>query len=143
MHIELAKLYENKKMFSEAGRNCCAAGDETLRFVEKMNYYMKAVGLYIRGSYYTEADSVFKRALATATKTEKRELKSSLKNLYSEQAAQYESENKNNKAIVIYEKLMRMDINEEDKQEIKNKLLKLYDRLGKLREFRALGGFGE
>jgi len=68
----------------------------------------------------------------------KAEIYSKVKEIYIRQGEIFENEAKRNSAIKVYEKLLVMKISEAEKEEIKKKLLALYEQLGKFREFSNL-----
>lgn len=137
-NLNLAKIYEGRNMFSEAAKKMDAVGEISVTFREKKEAYMKAVELFIKGEYYDKADFALRKALDSCSLNEKKEIKTAVAKLLKEQAGVYEKENKRGKAVKAYGHLYR--ISEEEKAEIKQKLLDLYSKLGMMREFNMLRG---
>ncbi len=137
-YLKLAEIYEGKGMFSNAAKSFESAAALSIAFSEKIRNFMKATELYIKSGLFDTADYSMKRAIAEANSREKRDIILSVKNMYRNQAEAYEREKRRNNAVRIYEKLLEMDISEDERREIKKRLLGLYEKLGKLREYYAL-----
>lgn len=136
---KLAELYEGRNMFSEAAKNMSSVAEIAATFREKMNAYMKEVELWIKAARYDIADDAFRKALACGNTQEKEEMKKAVIELYKKQAAVYENTNRNSNALKIWQKVLEM-VSEPEKIIIREKLLGLYKRLGKIREYSILSG---
>lgn len=136
--LELSRLYEGKGMYSEAGKMMKNAAEINTTFKAKLQDYMKSVELYVRSGLYQDADFVFAQALALATDREKPELKIAMKNYYLTNARSYLKADKRTPARKIYEKLLTLDLNPSEKQEVQKELLTLYERLGAIRDYYKL-----
>lgn len=134
---ELSKLYEMRKMFSQAAKNMESVAEMATTYKDKINAYSTEVGLWIKTGDYERADEAFQKAVACGNTNEKAEIKKEIVQLYKAQALDYEKQNKNSNALRIYEKLLHM-IGEEDKLEIRRKILPLYKKLGRIREYTVL-----
>ena len=75
-----------------------------------------------------------------ANTIEKQDIYFMIKDFYKKQAEIYEKEMKRAHAARIYEKLLEMDISDLEREEIKKKLLELYEKLGKFEEMKRLSG---
>jgi len=137
--LELAKIYEARKMFSESGRKLEQAGEISITFREKKELFMKAAELYLKAEIYEQVSLALRKAVEQTNKDEAPIMKSAIKKLLREQAEVYENENRNGKALKAYEYLYKM-LKESEKEEIKRKLLNLYEKLGKLSEYNILKG---
>ena len=63
------------------------------------------------------------------------------KEFYKKQAEAYEKDNRRSHALKIYEKLLLMGPSDQEREEIKAKLTKLYEQTGRLKDyFRLKGG---
>lgn len=131
----LARLYESKSMFLEAARLVRNASDINTTFKSKMNDFMKAVELYVRGGNYSEADFVFQQALALAMEREKPELRALMKGYYFNEARNFTRLDKRNQAKKVYEKLLTLELAPQEKREAQEHLLVLYEKLGSIREY--------
>lgn len=137
-HLKLAELYASKVMYIEAAKNIECAAEISIKYSEKIGYYKKVAEIYIKAGKYNFVDGALKKALLNANSREKEEIKTAINNFYMRKAESYELQKKRNSAVAIYEKLLRMNPAEEQRIKIKKKLLPLYEKLGKIREFMAL-----
>lgn len=137
-NMKLAELYEKRNMFSEAAKNASAAAEMAATFNEKMQSYMKEVELWIKAGYYENVDGAFKKALASGNAKEKEEMKNALKGFFKKQAEAYEKALRRENALKIYNRLVELASNEQEKLEVKRKILDLYKSLGKIREYTVL-----
>ena len=55
--------------------------------------------------------------------------------MFKTQVREYLSKDKRKNAVEAYEILLKLDLNESEKLEIREKLLPLYESLGRVREF--------
>ncbi len=133
--LTLAKLYEERKMFNEAGKMMSFAADINTTFNGKINDFIRSTELFIKGGSYDDADMSFKKALITANTSQKNEIKNRVKEMYKVQAKEHLSNDKRKNALEAYEKLLTLELNSIEKEEVKSKLLNLYESLGKVREF--------
>lgn len=140
IHLRLAELYENGKMFKEAAKHIVACSDISVTFKDKLNLLAKATRLLIKSKDYKLVDQITKKAFSIGTETENKDFKILIKDLYIRQAKFYETTGKRNYALKCYEKIFSLDLNQKEKKEIKQKLIELYERLGKIKEYFALKG---
>jgi len=139
---KLADLYADKGMYSESGKKLLSVGDLTLKQSEKNGLYLRAAGMFVKSSAYIDSEEALKKAFqGELSVKEINSMKSAYKEMFKKQAEEYEKIGKRNKAVELYERLLKLEINDVEKDEIKKKLLALYGSLGKIREFRSLGGF--
>ena len=145
--LELAKIYEQKGMFLDASKCIRTAADITTTYKEKIGQFMKAVEFTIRGGNFSEGERLFAQALALGNDREKWEMKQMYKQFYFAQAEIYLKNDRRNNAKAIYEKILALDLNAEERTGAQDKLLGLYYKLGNVREYHALkdkmaGGVG-
>jgi len=136
--VRLAGIYESRNMFLEAAKMIKNAAEINTTFKDKINDYVRAVELYIKGSNYDEADLVLAQGLALASKQEKDALKNRVKEFYKSQAKFLFNEDKRNQARLAYEKLLTLDISFSERLDIQKELLKVYDKLGLVKEYFAV-----
>jgi tetratricopeptide (TPR) repeat protein len=129
--MKLIEIYENKKMFSDVARMYEQLAINALSFSERGECFVKEAEYYIRAGYFERADSAMRRAMELSTHVKKAEIYSQIKNFYKKQAEICEKESKRNNAVKAYEKLLVMRISDSEREEIKQKLLSLYESLGK------------
>jgi len=136
--LKLAELYEKISMLKEAAKNYDNAAIVSIAFSEKINHYMKEAELYIRADDFEKCDNAMKKAMAQANSTEKDEIYLTVKDFYKQQAETYEKNLKRASSARVYEKLLEMRISDLERKEIKEKLLDIYDKLGKRKEHLVL-----
>lgn len=130
--VKLAGLYEARKMFADAGKTMKSAAEINTEIQTKIADFVKAAELYIKGGNFDLADVCVKKAISFANEKQKREVKESIKEFYKTQARFYLNNEKRNQALLAYEKLFSSELDEKERGEIVDKLLELYERLGKM-----------
>lgn len=136
--VKLANLYETRKMYFDAGKAMRSAAEINTTFVGKMNDFIKAAELFVRGGDYDLADAAVKNALSHANGEQRNVVKKSVKGFYMNQAREFLANDRRKGATEVYEKLLTMEIDESERQDVSEKLLQLYDNLGKIREYYML-----
>ena len=138
--IRLADIYEKRAMFAEAAKIYELIGEFSKNYSEQMKYYLRATEIFIKAGDIEKADECLRKAIKETTGRQKADILSSMKNLYMHQAEKYEEDKRRSHAVKLYEKLLVMDLSEEEREKIKKKLLELYETLGKVREYYMLKG---
>lgn len=130
-YIKLANTYEAMKIFGDAAKVYGSLAIISISFTDKINNYVKETKFYIQAGNFPKADEAMQKAMSQANSIQKDEVYEEIKNFYKKVAESYENETKRNKATGIYEKLLELRLSETERQEIKNRLIDLYDKLGK------------
>ncbi len=143
VYLKLIEIYERLKMFNDVAKMYEGLADISIAFSEKIKYFVKATEHYIKAGYFNQADYAVRKAMGEANATERGEIQFAVKDFYKRQAEIYEKELKRNSAAKIYEKLLEMNITDSERKEIKNRLMELYEKLGRLKEFYTLKRFEE
>lgn len=138
--LKLAELYEKKMMFGEAAKIFNNLSIISIPFSEKIKSHVKEAELYIKAGNFREADYATTKAMNQANAFEKNDIMFNIKQFYKKQAEIYEKEMRRSNAVRIYEKLLELASTEAEKKQIREKLLELYQKLGKFREYNALKG---
>jgi len=133
--FKLANLYESIGMFKDAARMYHNIALISIIFTEKIKNHMKEAELFLRTGDFEKVNEAIKKALNQGNASEKAEIFFNLKTMYKNQAEIFEKSLKRNQARKIYERLLEFNISESEKIEIKKKLLPLYEKLGKLKEY--------
>jgi len=136
--VKLAELYEKTGMLKEAAKNHNDAALISIPFSEKINHFVKEAELYIKAGDFEKADEAMKKAMSQANSVEKGEIYFTIKEFYKKEAEAYERDLKRAHAARVYEKLLEMKISDSERKEIREKLMDIYDRLGKTKEFLIL-----
>ena len=135
VYKKLADLYEKKGMFREVAKMYGKMAEASIAFSEKNKNHVKEAEFCILAGNFDAADEAIKKSMVEANVSERAEIFIGIKQFYKEQAKECEKKMKRSHAVKIYEKLLRMNLNKEEKQEIKKELVILYEKLGRLKEY--------
>ena len=135
VYAKLIEVYEKRNMFAEAGKLYEHLAEFSTTFNEKIKNFIKASECYIKSGFFDRADCSMKKALSESNSSEKANIYITIKDFYKKQAEVYIKEKRRNNALKIYEKMINMNISEQEKKEIQGKLLDLYESLGMVRDF--------
>jgi tetratricopeptide (TPR) repeat protein len=135
---KIIEIYEMKKMFNDVAKIYSNLVILATSSQERIDYLVKETKAYIQGGNFDDADSIMRKVMDEVTIIKKSEIYEDIKNFYRKQAEIYEKESKRNHSIKVYEKMLGMKISDTERNEIKGKLLDLYEKLGKFRESSAL-----
>ncbi len=136
--LKLGEIYERRFMFTEAARCYENAADCSITFNEKIKYYVQEAELFVKAGNFPAVEEAMKKAMVEANQNDRREIYESVKGFYKKQGEQMEKEMKRGHAAKIYEKLLEMNLSDEERKAIKFRLVNLYEKLGKVKEFIAL-----
>ncbi len=137
-YTKLAQIYQSKKMFKDAAKNYEHLAVLSVAFTDKVKYFLIAAEFYIKDGSFEEADYSTKKAMQEGNSYESGEIYHSIKHTYKKQAQEYESQGKWSKSSLIYEKLLSMKITEQEEKDFRAKLLDIYEKLGKFKEYKIL-----
>lgn len=135
---ELAKLYEERKMFERAARALGTLASIEPMFRERMDSYVMAAEMFCRVGKIDASEDMFVRALRDAGEADKVRLKLARKNVYLKFAKDLEGRGKRASSVKFYEKLLKMRLDELERNEVRSKLLISYKALGMFREAKLL-----
>lgn len=130
-YLKLAETYENMKLFNDAAKMFNSLAIISIAFTEKINNHIKESKSYIKAGNFSKSDEALKKAMNEGNSVQKNEIYQEIKNFYKKFAEDYEKDMKRNNASRIYEKILEMKISDKERQEIKEKLIQLYEKLGK------------
>lgn len=142
-YLKLAQVYLNKGMFTEAAKMYKNISINSLIFREKRENYLRESKAYILAGKFEESDKALKRAMGEGNSREKTECHKTIIDFYKKEAEEMGKQKKPGSQMKIYEKLIRMRISDSEKEEVKEKLLKIYDKLGKRKEYNFLKSLRE
>lgn len=135
---KLSSIYEQKLMFGEAGKLMANAAEINATFDGKVNDYIKAADLFIKGGAYDESETAFAKALASGSELQKKKIKATRRDMYIKNALDLmKKDNKRKNAMVAFEKVLNLNIELSpiEKKQYQQTLLGLYEKLGRIREF--------
>lgn len=136
---ELARLYEERKMFERAARAFGNLAAMEPMFRERMDSYVMAAEIFCRAGKISDADEMFVRAARDADSAGKEKILLARKNIYFSFARELNKKGKRASAVKFYEKLIKMKLDDIEKEEVVERLRVSYKDLGMFREARLLG----
>lgn len=137
-YLKLAEIYLHKEMFIDAARMYRNIAVNSPIFREKKENYLKESKAYILAGKFENSDKSLRRAIDEGNSIEKKESYKTITDFYIQEGERLEKDNKPGQTMKLYEKLIRMKLNDEEKENIREKLLTLYEKLGKREEYNFL-----
>ena len=137
---ELAGLYEERKMYEKAGKAMANKAGVEVTKTEKIESYLKAGEYFAKAGHVEESDDMFVRASRDGEISDKEKVKLARKNIFLINAQELEKQGKKVSAVKFYEKLIRMNLLDEEKQEIKDRLIDIYKATGRFKDAQLLEG---
>lgn len=141
--LRLAGIYERKRMFSDAARVMDALAIMSIAFSEKIRFHIREAEFFARDGEFEKADRAMRKAMNQANSVEREEIYAVMKDFYKKLGEEYETQIKRNTATKIYERLLMMRMTDTEKKEIQERLIELYEKLGKFREAKRIEGLGK
>jgi tetratricopeptide (TPR) repeat protein len=138
--LKLVELYEGRKMFEKAGKAMANKAGMDISFPDKIESYLRAAELFAKSGRVDEADEMFVRALRDANDVQRQKIKLARKNIFKINADELEKRGKRVGAVKFYEKLVKMNLDDIEKEEIKRKLVDTYRAMGRFRDAELIGG---
>jgi hypothetical protein len=132
--IARAELYIGKRWPNLGARDYCYAASLATTFKEQYDLWFKGAMTYVLADEYLNADDAFKKVMILALEKDRPALKEKIMQIYFDKAQQHEKERKQAKAITTYLKMLTYNFNYQRKNEIYDRLIKLYEALGNPRE---------
>ena len=136
----ISLLYSERKMFERAAKASSNKAAVEISTKNKIDSYIMAAELYSKIGKVNDAEDMFVRASRDGSSEERRKIKLARKNIYLISAKDLESQGKKASAVKFYERLIKMDLEEIEKNEIRDRLIDIYNALGMFREARLLEG---
>ena len=135
VYQKLIEIYEQKGMFGDVAKMYRNIAIISIAFSEKIKNHVKEAEFYVKSGFFEDADAAVKKAMGESNASQKAEISFVIKEFYKKQAEVYEKERRRANASKIYEKLLQMKISEGEREEIKKKLMDLYEKLGRIKEY--------
>jgi tetratricopeptide (TPR) repeat protein len=138
--LKLARLYKDKGMLAEAAKLVVNAADINTTYDAMMRDYSVAMQLFIQGDKFDEADIALNKAMVSCnTEGQKSSLRAKRKEALLARAADLVKKDKRKHAMIAYEKILTLpDVTADDKKVAQQNLSRLYEQLGKVKEFYGL-----
>lgn len=138
--LKLAEIYDKKEMYKDSAQAYNNVSIISFTFADRIKYLVLEAKELAKGAHFDDAERAIRRALTDTNETQKASIFAELKEFYKQQGELLIRTNKTSKAALFYEKLLRMNLNSSEKEEIKATLIKIYEKLGKMNEVRLLRG---
>ncbi|MDO8509131.1 MAG: hypothetical protein Q7S27_05610 [Nanoarchaeota archaeon] len=133
--VKLAELYKEKKMFLESGKMMQNAAPINTTNRAMISDHIFSAEMFVKAGNFNYADIAFEKALSCAGDNQRFEIKQIKIDMYKSQAENYLKNDKRNNAVNAFEKLIELNLAPSERKEVQDKLLSLYDRLGKIKEY--------
>lgn len=129
---KLADLYARRGMYASAARVITQAASISPTFSVKKDLSMEAGMMALKAGDYLLADDSFRHATEEAPQHEKAKIQKEAQDLFLFEAEQLEHRGRVARAIQLYERLLRSDMDLAIIRKIKEKLVILYEKVGKI-----------
>src|SRR3989344_2255707 len=125
-YLKLAEIFLGKEMYVDAAGAFKNAAVNCVSFREKQENFLDECKAYISAGKFDNADKALHRAMDEGNKNEKEKIYSKILEFYGKEADKLKNSlNKQNRLANLYEKMMRMKLSELEREQIKEKLLKI------------------
>jgi tetratricopeptide (TPR) repeat protein len=136
--VKLAGLFEAKGMYHDAAKAMKSAAEINTNAPNKVNDYVKSIELFIRAGDYDMADVMLKKVTPLLSVSKSAEIEKSVRDIYRIQARASVEKNKRKQATLAYEKLLSFDLDPVEEEDVQNKLLELYEKVGDISQYNKL-----
>jgi len=134
-YLKLAGIHLRRRMYQDAAKMFRGAAINSLTFKEQKENYLREAKSYIKAQKFEDSQKALKKSFAEANLKERRELYDELVSFYKKEGEELLKKGLPGKATSLFEKLIRMKLTVEDKKHAKEKLLALYQKLGKTKDY--------
>lgn len=133
--LKLGEVYERASMFFDSASAYEKAGALSISEGERKNVSVKSAQLFFRAGDYNRAEGMIRSAISKANDFERRDIYEGMKKYCIYNAEACEKSRKFGEALKIYERVLTMELSDSEKKQVKAKLMALYEKLGKIREY--------
>ncbi|MEM4181800.1 MAG: hypothetical protein QXX68_01445 [Candidatus Pacearchaeota archaeon] len=134
----LCEIYEKEKLFERAAKSYSLRARLDSTFKEKIENLLKASENFCKVVKIEDAEQMLLAAYREANDSERREILRKRKESYFKYGEYFENIGKKSSAVKFYEKLFGMKLEENEKNKVKEKLIAIYIKLGKLKEAKEI-----
>lgn len=135
--LKLAEIYERVSMFADSGNAYEKAGELSEKN-EKKNLLVKSAQLFIRAGDFNRAETLVRNAVSDANNFEKKDISDGIKRFYIYTAEMHEKLRRLGDAVKLYERALTLELSDSEKKQVKERLMFLYEKLGRIREYMLL-----
>ena len=136
--LKLGEIYERASMFFDSASSYEKAETLSSSPGEKKTLLVKSAQLYIRAGDFNRTDGLIRNAISEVNNFEKKDIYDGIKKFYIYTAEMSEKSRKLGDAVKLYEKILTMELSDSEKKQVREKLMFLYNKLGKIREYMVL-----
>lgn len=130
----LASIYDQDRMYAKAARAMSNKARFDPTFKERIVSYLRAAEFFCMGGTIDDAEEMFNRAVREANEVEKKNILQKRKEMYFTYAEKLEKQGKRSSTLKFYEKLIKIKLDDTEKEKVKEKLVKSYRLLGLFKE---------
>lgn len=138
LYTKLAEVCEQKKMYEKGARALLNRTTIEVTYRERIATFLKSAEMFAKAAKLEMSTQTFLKAFAEGNSQEKAMIKQKMLDTIKFCAAEAEKSGKKTTVIPYYEKLLEMPITEQERQEVKQKLIQVYKTLGKFAEVKSL-----
>jgi len=135
---KISELNEGRKVYERAARYMLQKATIEITSKDKMESYLKAAELYATAGKIEDSEQMFFRAKRECRPEEQGRIELAKKNIFISFAEELERKGKKASASKFYEHLLKIRLEEPEKQMIKEKLISIYKALGLFREIKSI-----
>ncbi|MBU2523287.1 MAG: hypothetical protein KKE23_03290 [Nanoarchaeota archaeon] len=132
---EVTELYVRRGLWANAAKIMESAAIFIHNQNIKKDIYKQAAVLYLRAMDLLLAEDCFRKTLENAMEKEKPFLKREIEQIHFTEAANMENIGKRAKAVEVYERMRRLGPDPILQRKINEKLVVLYENLGRIRDY--------
>ena len=136
---KLSDLYTERKMFERAAKAQANKAGVDVGMRERTDSYINAAELYSKAGKVHDSEDMFHRAVRDSAPEVKVRVELARKNIYMAIASELERRGRKASAVKFYEILIKMNLEDIEKKDVKGKLIATYNAIGMFREAKALG----
>lgn len=138
--LTLARIYEQRRMFLEAGKLLRAAAEINATYEGKMQDFIRSLELFVKAGNFDDAEISFTKAAGCAEGSMHRErIKTRRKQAYLQQVQEMLAKDRRKGAAEAYEHFLKIpELSADERKAAQASLLSLYEKLGKMVEYNAL-----
>lgn len=130
----LTEIYESDRMYSKAAKAMSNKARFDPTFKDRIASYTRAAELFCMVGSLEDADEMFSRAVREGNEVQKKDILKNRKEMYLNYAQKLEKQGKRSHSMKFYEKLLRMKLEPQEKEMVKEKIVKTYRLLGKFKD---------
>lgn len=130
----LSAIYTQDRMYAKAAKALSNKARFDTTFKEKIDSYIRSAELFCKTGSIEDAEEMFSRAAREANEVERLDIIKKRKEIYFSSLQGLEKQGKRASTLKFYERLIKMKLTPEEKEGVKEKLVKTYKILGRFKD---------